>query len=144
MVMRASGAVLAMLPLVVLGGCATVPSASRDTYYRVPCTTPGAIVAQPIAGGPEDVGGPTPPPQAVAPAAEPQAGVSPPVSAPPSCVIAVNEAGYGRGYYPWGGYRRPYYGSFGVGIGIGSFGHGYRGGHFGGGHHGGGRGGGHH
>lgn len=137
MVMRASRAVLAILPLVVLGGCATGPSASRYTYYRVPCTAPGAIVAQPIAVDPGDAAGATP--HAVAPRGEPETDAPPPISTSPMCVIAVNEAGYGRGYYPWGGYRRPYYGSFGVGIGIGSFGHGYRGGHFGGGHHGGGR-----
>lgn len=138
MVMRASVAGLAILSLLVLGGCATGRSASRYAFYRVPCTTPGAVVAHPIEVGRGDAAGATPPPQAVARAGEPQANTLPSVSTPPTCVIAVNETGYGRGYYPWGGYRRPYYGSFGVGIGIGSFGHGFRGGHFGGGHHGGG------
>lgn len=131
MTTRASGAILVLIGAGALSGCATAPSGGRYTYYRVPCETPGAVVAQPIAlgqGPSTDV--PQPDPSAV----EPRPDAPPPSAPPATCVIAVNEASYGRGYYPWPGYRRPYYGSFGVGIGIGSLGHGYRGGHFGAGH----------
>lgn len=71
----------------------------------MPCNTPGAAVAEPVD------------PQAVAPGA---------ANALPTCVLAISDATYGRGYspyYPGGYYRRPYYGSIGVGIGLGSIHH---------------------
>lgn len=118
---------LGVIPAVLLGGCATTAYPPRYAYYRVPCNTPGAVVAEPV--GPEAV---------PAPANAPAAGI------PPICVVAVSDASYGPGYgsYPGGYYRRPYYGSFGLGIGLGSFHHhdfggGHFGGHFGGGHVGG-------
>ena len=78
-------------------------------------------------------------------------GGPPPVDAAPgsetACVVAVSDAGarYSRSYYPgYGGYYgRPYYGSFGIGLGFGSHfggGHGYRGHGFSGGHAGSGHG----
>lgn len=112
----------------LLGGCSTGRYAPRYSYYRVPCTTPGAVLAQPMGleAGPA---APGPPPAASSvPAADPAGAV-------PTCVIAVSAADYRRAY-PGGYYGRPYFGSFGLGLGFG-------GGHFGGGHFGGGHFGGH-
>lgn len=107
---------LATVATALLGGCATTGSSSRYAYYRVPCNTPGAVVAEPAL-----------PPPAPANAA-----------ATPTCVVAVANSSYRAGYGPYAGgaYGRPYYGSVGIGIGQGSH-HGFGGGHFGGGHSGG-------
>lgn len=137
--------IVALLSPVLLGACATAPSTSRYAYYRVPCTTPGAVAAEPIAIVPPGQSAGIPAPEQAGAHSPEARGDAPPTSAAsPTCVIAVAQNGYGRGYYPWPGYRRPYYGSFGLGFGIGSFGHGHHGGHGGGGHHVGGHGGGHH
>ena len=143
--MRRLVPILALLSPMALGACATAPAADRYAYFRVPCTTPGAIVAEPITTAPSGPQSSTHLPEQVEVSPPETAGSTVPVAvASPTCVIAVTQNGYGRGYYPWPGYRRPYYGSFGLGIGIGSFRHGHHGGHGGGGHHGGGHGGGHH
>jgi hypothetical protein len=117
---------LSAVPVALLGGCATTAYPPRYAYYRVPCNTPGAVVAEPIDS------------QAAAPSA---------ANVPPTCVVAISDASYGRGYssyYPGGYYGRPYYGSIGIGIGLGSIHHhDLGGGHFGGGHFGGGHGGSH-
>lgn len=153
--MRTLGLVaLGVSSIVLLGGCTTMRGPQRYAYYRVPCATPGAVVATPIAlqsaNGAIDGAGPALPqergsengPVAVdtAPAT---AGMTPGAGA--TCVVAVSDvgSGYGRSFYPsYGGryYGRPYYGSFGIGIGLGhgfSGGHGYRGHGFSGGHGGG-------
>lgn len=126
---------LAVGSAVMLTGCTTGQYAPRYSYYRVPCTTPGAVVAQRIGLEKGPAAPASPPVSSNAPGVDPGAAV-------PTCVIAVSEADYRRAYYPGGYYGRPYYGSFGLGIGFGG-GH-FGGGHFRGGHGGGGHGGGHH
>jgi len=125
---------LAAGSVALLGGCTTGRYAPRYSYYRVPCTTPGAVHAQPI--GLE--AGPAAPGALPAPPSVPAAN---PAGTAPTCIIAVSAADYRRAYYPGAYYGRPYYGSFGLGIGFvgGHFG----GGHFRGGHGGSGHGGGH-
>lgn len=119
---------LAVGSATLLAGCATGRYAPRYAYYRVPCTTPGAVLAQPIGleAGPV-APGPLPVPS--------NAPFSDLTGAVPTCVVAVSAADYRRAYYP-GGYYGRRYGSFGLGFGFG-------GGHFGGVHHGGRHGGGH-
>lgn len=153
--MRASiVAALAASSAILLGGCTTLREPPRYAYYRVPCTTPGAVVATPVAmqatsgavydGSPallrdrSSASEPSVSDTAPVPAVtKPQAGVT--------CVVAVSEvgSGYGRSYYPsyrGGYYGRPFYGSFGIGIGLGHGGghgfggHGYAGHGLSGGH----------
>lgn len=145
--------VVPLLGATLLGGCATYsrPSAAY-TYFSVPCDTPGAFRAVPIA--------PDGAPDAAAAVDAPPAAPPPTIGATPGsdgrvgsheCLIAVADRGRGPGVgyypggygypnaYPYGYYGSPFRGSIGIGIGIG--GH-RRGGHFGGGHrggHGGGR-----
>lgn len=124
----------------LLSGCATMPRAPGYVYYRVPCTTPGAIPAEPIAPVTK---APTAPPSAAA-----EGGSS---SSPSICLLALSPASVSRGYYPAGYYGQPYYSGLGYGsaffsIGHGPLGHGWSGGHhrIGGGHHNSGHGTGHH
>lgn len=126
---------LGLVPALLVGGCATVPS--RYSYYQVPCTTPGAVLATPVAGS-----GQVP----VAPGYAAPSGAS--VAGAPAvgtCVIAVRDEGYdyyrspyygryGYGGYGSYGYGSPFYGSLSLGFGFSSHHH-----HFsGGGHHSGG------
>lgn len=128
---------------ILLAGCTTGRYAPRYSYYRVPCTTPGAVLAQPI-------GLEVSPPASAMPAVPSGVPVANVADTAATCVVAVSAADYRRAYYPGGYYGRPYYGSFGLGLGFGGghFGGGhFGGGHFGGGHfggHGGGHSGGHH
>lgn len=130
---------LAAVPMALLAGCTTAQYAPRYSYYRVPCTVPGAIPAQPIGVEADPA----------SPSAQPTRSGAPadPATAEPTCVVAVSDASYSRGYspyYPGGYYGRPYYGSVGVGFGLGATGHhGFGGRHFRGSHFGGGHGGGH-
>lgn len=153
--MRTLGlAALGVSSIALLGGCTTMRGPPRYAYYQVPCTTPGAVVATPMtmqsATGAIDSAGPALSPErgsavqavAVDTVAVP-ADTTPGAGA--TCVVAVSDVGYGygRSYYPGyggGSYGRPYYGSFGIGIGLGhgfGGGHGYRGHSFSGGHGGG-------
>lgn len=162
---------VASTALLLLGGCATyaTPPVQSYSYFVVPCSTPGAFPAEPMAVMPSMAGvQPPAPPTYPAPAGVQQpaypapAGVSSNAAAPQqTCMIAVAAPGsgyrrsyYGGGYYDpyyygYGGYGRPFYGSIGIGFfggGHGGGGHGgFGGGHggFGGGHGGGGHGGGH-
>lgn len=126
---------LGSVMVVVLGGCTTY-AAQRPAfaYYAVPCSTPGAFVAQPV-----EAPATTYNPQAAAPA-----GVAPQEASkasPPTCMIAApiarnGYAGgyYGRGYYDpyWSGYGRygtPFYGSIGIGLHGGGHGWSGHGGH---------------
>lgn len=126
MAMRTIGIIaLGVVPAVLVGGCATVPP--RYSYYQVPCATPGAVLATPVAGAaqiPVAPGYPSPIGPAVAPGA----------AAVATCVIAVRDQGYGYygspyyGRYGYGGYGSygygsPYYGSLGLGFGFSSHGH---------------------
>lgn len=138
---------------VLLGGCATYRAAPLSySYYAVPCDTPGAVRAVPIAPPDAQVGAPAAAPPAALPPtrAAPQTPDGVPQASATECLIAVADRGGGwRGPVSYGGgyprryYGSPFYGSLGIGIGIG--GHHYGGGHRGGGYFGGGhRGGGHH
>ena len=146
MTMRAVGLkALGVSSLALLGGCTTIQGPQRYAYYRVPCTTPGAVVATPIAAQPEvartQMPDAPPSPEASTESSRTAAsGGPPPVGAASesgaTCVVAVSDAGYrySRSYYPgYGGdYGRPYYGSFGIGLGFGSHfggGDGFSGGH---------------
>lgn len=147
---------LGVSSLALLGGCTTMQGPQRYAYYRVPCTTPGAVVATPIAAQPEVgrtqmPGEPTSHETSTGSGRPTASATPPPVDAAPesgaTCVVAVSDAGsrYGRSFYPgYGGYYgRPFYGSFGIGLGFGSRfggGHGYRGHGFSGGHAGSGHG----
>ena len=52
--MRAVGlGAVGVSSLALLGSCTTMQGSQRYTYYRTPCTTPGAVVATPIAAQPE-------------------------------------------------------------------------------------------
>ncbi|MES2136343.1 MAG: hypothetical protein V4502_04685 [Pseudomonadota bacterium] len=119
---------LGVIPALLIGGCATVPP--RYSYYQVPCATPGAVLATPVAGAaqvPVAPGYPAPAATAAVPGAPAVA----------TCVIAVVDQGYGYygspyyGRYGYGGYG-PYgyggYGSLGLGFGFSSH-HSFSGGH---------------
>lgn len=110
--------------VLVLSGCTTyAPQRPVFAYYAVPCSTPGAFVAEtPV---------PTYNPQAAPPAAAPPAGAAPPEASkalPPTCMIAApigrnrySDGYYGRGYHDphwsgYGGYGPPFYGSIGIGL----------------------------
>jgi hypothetical protein len=117
----------------LLGGCMTT-SPPRLAYFRVPCDTPGAVVATPIAlepgQGTGNAGG-------AASSAVPAASAK--TDSPATCVVAVADAssGYRGSYYSGRGYYgRPYFGSVGFGFGFGSHGGGHRnsGGHHPSGH----------
>lgn len=130
---------LAPAMVLALGGCTTY-AAQRPAfaYYAVPCSTPGAFVAEPI-GAPDPSYGsqaplPAPPPPTTATQAN--------QSAPPTCMIAasIERARYsgnyygGRGYYDpyyysYGGYGAPFYGSIAIGLHGGGHGWGGFGGH---------------
>lgn len=106
---------------VLLGGCATTAYQPRYSYYQVPCNTPGAVIATPVAGP----GGVAVAPAYPAPGA---AVVLPGTPSVASCIVAVSDQSYGyrSSYYDgYGGYGRPYYGSFGMGFGFSSYGHGH-------------------
>lgn len=109
-------------PVALLGGCATTHTHARLAYYKVPCNTPGAVIAEPIVL--DDPAAPIPAPSTPAT----------PAASPRLCVIAVSDSrsGYAGGYGGYGaygrGYGRPYFGSVGIGFGFGS----HRGSHFGG------------
>lgn len=110
---------------VLLSACATVPP--RYAYYQVPCTTPGAVLATPVAGAaqiPVAPGYPPPAGSAVAPGPAGAPGVA-------TCIVAVRDEPYGYygapyysryGYGPYG-YGSPFYGSFGLGFGFSSHHH---------------------
>ncbi len=123
-----------LLSVTLLSGCMTTPPPARFAYFRVPCGTPGAVVATPIALERGTAAGNAP--GAASPsnpaAAAPQGGAA------ATCVVAVADArsGYRRGYYAAPGYYgQPYYGSVGIGFGFGSHGGHHRsGGHHGSGH----------
>lgn len=119
----------------LLSACATVPP--RYAYYQVPCTTPGAVLATPVAGAAQIPVAPGYP----APAGSTVTSAAPGSSPVATCVVAVRENGYGYypyygryGYGPYG-YGGPFYGSFGLGFGFSSH-HGHFSGHShpGGGH----------
>ncbi|CAM4228229.1 hypothetical protein NOLU111490_14070 [Novosphingobium lubricantis] len=126
-----------LLAVLALSGCATTPRGPGYVYYRVPCTTPGSIAAEPIA----------PVTRSPSPPATPTEGG---VTAAPTCLLVLSPAVASRGYYPAGYYGQPYFGTFGygsafVGLGHRSIGHGSRGHHrMSGGHHNSGHGSGHH
>lgn len=103
-----------------LGGCMTGPRAIDYAYYAVPCGTPGAVEARPLAddldlndnatrpaGGTEASSTPTDPATNVA-------------STAPTCVVPVSLArsSYRGTRYPYSGgyYGAPYYGSIGLGF----------------------------
>jgi hypothetical protein len=106
---------LAPLPVLAIGllaGCATSGPA-RLAYYKVPCSTPGAVVAQPLL--------------ATAPSL-PQASPAPNGSEESTCIVAVsNDVRSYRAYAGAPGhYGRPF-GSLGIGVGFGAHGGHHRG-----------------
>jgi len=126
--------------LLTLGGCTTYTvSHPAVAYYAVPCSTPGAFVAEPIDARDPTYGPQVPPPPPPSPSATaPQASNQP----PPTCMIAapISQARYfdgyygGRGYYDpyyygYGGYGIPFYGGIGIGLHGGEHGWGGHGGH---------------
>lgn len=136
-----------LLASAALAGCMTVPRAIDYSYYAVPCGTPGAIEARPLAG---DLDYPdsksTQPAEGNAVPSTPSDPASDLRSSAPTCVVPVSFArsSYRGARYPYGSgyYGTPYYGSVGLGFYGGSgFGrshgrlsHGF--GHRGGAHHG--------
>lgn len=151
MLVRSINVALAPMLLAVLGGCTTYPAARPAfAYYAVPCSTPGAFVAEPVETPTPSNGA-----QASLPVPSPPAASAAETSkaSPQKCMIAapIGQARYSAGYYgrgyfdPYGyGSRTRFYGSLGIGLHGG--GHGWRpyGGHgygHGGGHSGGSHGG---
>lgn len=108
--------------VIAISGCATTAQPTRLAYYKVPCSTPGAVVAEPIS-----LDGPV-----ARPGGTPATATPPAAEVAKTCVVAVADARSANRFgYP-GFYGRPYYGSIGIGFGFG--GHGGNGGHRGGGH----------
>lgn len=103
---------MAAISIALLSGCATTSSPARIAYYKVPCGTPGAVVAEPVLEDP------------AAASQELPAGAE--GSAAATCIVGVSDPSRGYRGFP-GYYGRPYYGSVGIGLGFGFHGGHHRG-----------------